>query len=205
MTTTDKLSLQNLMQDTLTEDSFLVRGAKGLYMEVTDTSTGQVWMCSSAVSHGDYDALVVEAPLVKSGAGEASMDAAAFRHSPGAPTSPVRERVIGEHHFINVARADSVTPPTKPNGPMDVVVDKAHTLGFEEGRTLRILTLPDGDYVEVIGEPDNDASRVLPEGAELKHVTLTDPLIVELPTPTRAFFWGFGGGELRSFQGPVTL
>jgi hypothetical protein len=63
--------------------------------------------------------------------------------------------------------------------------------------------VPDGDFVEAVGEPDDDDARVLPGGGILKQIVLSEPWVVTLPTPTRAFFWW--GESLRSFQGPVTL
>lgn len=44
---------------------------------------------------------------------------------------------------------------------------------------------------------------MFPEGAVLWRIELSQPLVVTLPTPSRAFFWF--GKSMRSFQGPVTL
>ena len=57
--------------------------------------------------------------------------------------------------------------------------------------------------MELIGDRDEDATRVLPEGGALGEIVLTEPWVISLPTPTRVFFWW--GASLRSFQGPVTL
>jgi hypothetical protein len=65
------------------------------------------------------------------------------------------------------------------------------------------LRLPDGDFVEVVGDARGDASRVLPVGGTLEQIELTEPWVVALPTPTRTFFWM--GKSMRSFQGPVTI
>lgn len=95
------------------------------------------------------------------------------------------------------------TPPSQPDGPMELSVNKAHVIGFEAGRRVAILSLPEGDFVEVVGDASEDESLVLPEGASLKQVSLQQPWLVSLPTPTRALFWF--GRSMRSFQGPVTL
>lgn len=81
--------------------------------------------------------------------------------------------------------------------------ESRRSIGFDAGRSLVILTLPDGDFVEVVGHAGEDASRVLPVGGTLRQIELTEPWVVPLPTPTRTFFWM--GKSLRSFQGPVTV
>jgi hypothetical protein len=205
MTTTQEHSLQGLMQEALPEGGFFAPVSANYYMEVTDRSTGLVWMSNMPVTAQQYEELEVEAPLAKTLFARGSMDAFAFFHSPGLPEHPLRERVISGLRCINVAAMGGVTPPSDSHGPLEAMVEKAHMLGFEAGRRLTILSLPDGDYVGTLGEPDADDSLVLPEGATLKEVSINSPLIVELPNPTRCFFWGLGGGELRSFQGPVTL
>ncbi|AWZ00310.1 hypothetical protein RHODOSMS8_00757 [Rhodobiaceae bacterium] len=205
MTTTQERSLEGLMQAALPEGGFFAPVSDNYYMEVTDRSTGLVWMSSMPVTAQQYEEMEVEAPLTKTLFARGSMDAFAFFHSPGLPEHPLRERVIAGLRCINVAAMGKVTPPTDPRGPLVAMVEKAHRLGFEAGRTLTILSLPDGDYVGTLGEPDADDNIVLPDGGALKKVSLTSPQIVELPNPTRCFFWGLGDGDLRSFQGPVTL
>jgi len=196
-------SLERMMRESISDGGFAVSGGRDSFMEVMDTKSRKVWMSGAAVQPADFDALAPEAPLIKSGIGRAAMDRAAFRHSPGAPDEPVRERVIEGHLFINVAIPAAPIPSSQPEGPMEASVDKAHVLGFDAGRSVSILTLPAGDFVEVIGDSSEDASRVLPTGGTLKQIELAEPWVVSLPTPTRAFFWW--GKSARSFQGPVAL
>ncbi len=205
MTMTQEHSLHSLMQEALPEGGFFAPVSDNHYMEVTDRSTGLVWMSKTPVTAQQYEEMEVEAPLAKTLFARGSMDAYSFLHSPGMPGHPLRERVIAGLRFINVAAMGKVTPPSDSRGPLEAMVEKAHMLGFEAGRRLTILSLPDGDYVGTLGEPDADDSLVLPEGATLKEVATSSPLLVELPNPTRCFFWGLGGGDLRSFQGPVTI
>ena len=131
------------------------------------------------------------------------MDHAAFCYSPIAPGEPVLQQVIDSHLFINVAEPQAIIPPTVANGPMEIKVNKAHLIGFDAGRTVTIMTSSQGDFVEVVGDSDQDDSLVLPQGASLKQIELTQPWIVPLPTPTQTWFWM--GEAMRSFQGPVTL
>ena len=196
-------SLDELMRETLRDGGYAVAGGRALFMEVIDSATGLVWMSAAPVSMADFEALEVEAPLAKIGCAVASMDRAAFQHSPEAPNAAVLERVIQDRLYINVAAPQDQIPPALPGGPIEISVNKAHLVGFDAGRTLAVLSLPEGDFIELVGEDSNDESLVLPEGGVLKRIELSDPWVVSLPTPTRTYFW-FGQG-IRSFQGPVTL
>jgi hypothetical protein len=196
-------TLDQMMRENLQAGGYAVAGGSNLYMEVMDTATGQVWMSAAPVQLADFEALELEPSLVKVGIARASMDRAAFQYSPGTPGSPVRERVINGRLFINVAAPMEKTPPTLPGGPLGISVNKAHMIGFEVGRPVTILRLPEGDFVEVVGEDTADESLVLPQGGELTRIELSRPWVVSLPTPTRTFFWF--GRSMRSFQGPVTL
>jgi hypothetical protein len=196
-------SLEALMREALGEGGVLVSGVRGKHMEVAESANRMVWMTRSPVEQSDFEALDLDASYVKTGIGQSSMDRAGFRHSPGHPDEPVREREISGHHFINVALPLEMKPPTEPAGPITGFVDKAHVVGFDAGRKLAILTTPEGDFVEVVGDTSEDAGRVLPEGGELHEIVLHEPWVVVLPNPTRVFFWWHG--SIRSFQGPVTL
>lgn len=195
--------LDELMAQQLPPGGFSVSGVRGLYMEVKDTVTDLVWMSSAPVQPEDFEALELDETLVRIGIARAPMDRAGFQYSPGAPDEPVRERVIDGRHYINVAIPQEMIPPSQPGGPIEISVNKAHIIGFEAGRSLAVMSLPEGDFVEVVGESDGDDALVLPEGAVLKHIELAAPWVVSLPTPTRTFFWF--GESLRSFQGPVRL
>jgi hypothetical protein len=191
------------MKEALGEGGFLVFGNRGVHMEISEAANRTVWMSSSPVERSDFDGLELDESYAKSGVGSASMNRAGFRHSPDRPDEPVREREISDHHFINVATPLEMKPPSEPGGPIIGYVNKAHVLGFETGRRLAILTTPEGDFVEVVGDTSDDATRVLPEGGELQEIVLAKPWVVALPSPTRVFFWW--DGSIRSFQGPVTL
>lgn len=180
-----------------------MQGGRDLFMEVTDTATELVWMSTSTVRRADFESLVVEKPLVKSGVGYAPMDRAVFLSSPGAPGEAVLEREIGGRPWINVAAPVQITPPQVRGGPLRIAVNKEHVIGFEAGRRVSILRLPDGDYVELVGENTADRDLVLPGGGVIETVQLEQPWVVPLPTPTDTYFWF--GARARSFQGPVAL
>tara|TARA_R110002124_G_scaffold130376_3_gene292276 strand:+ start:3246 stop:3689 length:444 start_codon:yes stop_codon:yes gene_type:complete len=95
------------------------------------------------------------------------------------------------------------TAPALPGGPMEISVNKAHVVGFGAGRSVTLLSLPEGDFVEIVGDDADDGTLVLPEGGTLKRIELERPWVVSLPNPTKAFFWL--NKSMRSFQGPVAL
>ena len=194
------------MRNALQNGGYLVSGGRALFMEVMEQTTRRVWMTAAPITLADFEALELDASLLKVGVATASMDQAAFQCSPGAPDEPVLERVINRRLYINVA---TPAPPhewiasTELGGPVEITVNKAHIIGFEAGRSVVVMRLPEGDFVEVVGEPDGDEALVLPAGAELREIALQEPWLVKLPSPTRAFFWF--GHSMRSFQGPVML
>lgn len=201
MTTTNSSAIDGLRKMTPLK-GVLIEGGAGMYMEVTDTTDRMIWMCVDPVTREDYAALAVEPPLVKSGIGQASMDSALFLRSPG-DAQHVRERVIDGRRFINVATPVTVAPSPEPGGPLAVIVDKAHVLGFDAGRTLSVLKNDAGYFIEMAGTHEFDEERVLPSGSEIILITITEPWIVALPQPTKTWFWM--GEHVRSFQGPIEL
>ena len=201
--TENTTELSRLIRDKLPDGGFLVAGGRDLYMEVVDTETGLVWMSSQPVEQADFESLTLAAPLTKVGIGRSAMDGAAFAYSPAAPGDIVREREISGYHFINVAAPGTAVASDQADGPIEISVNKAHIVGFEQGRTVAIMHLAGEDFVELVGDTAEDATRVLPAGASIRQIVLTEPWVVSLPTPTRTFFWW--GETMRSFQGPVTL
>lgn len=196
-------SLQTLMEEQLPEGGVAIPGGRDPHIEVIEVATGRVWMSVEPATQQDYQALLeqLDESLRGIGIGAAAMDAALFQYSPDGEGEPVRERMIGGRRFINVAIPGDRTP--LPGGMMEIMVNKAHVLGYEAGRTLTILSLPEGDFVGVVGTVENDHLLTLPEGASLKQIELKQPWIVPLPTPTKTI-WHFSA-QMRSFQGPVTL
>ncbi|KZX60234.1 hypothetical protein A3709_13150 [Halioglobus sp. HI00S01] len=195
--------LEQQLSAQLIEGAYLVTTGRELVMEVFDAATGLVWMSTVPVTAEYFHNLALDEGLSKVGIASASMDSAGFQCSPGREGEAVLTREIDGKSYINVARPMAPKMPTKQDGPIEIEVDKHHVLGFEAGRTLAILRLPEGDFVEVVGDNDQDDALVLPDGAELITIELAAPWVVALPAPTRAFFWMEQG--MRSFQGPVRL
>ena len=196
-------ALQELMRAHLPEGGVSIPGQRGVYMEVVEIATGRVWMSVDPATPQDYRLLLetMDDSLRGVGIVAASMDAALFRYSPDGEGEPVREREICGRRFVNVAIPGA--PAALPGGMKKVLVNKAHVVGYEAGRELTIMSSPEGDFVEVVGNAEHDDELPLPEGASLKIIVLQAPWVVPLPTPTVTFF--HFGLSIRSFQGPVTL
>lgn len=207
-TATDKVvendTLNEMIQASLPTTAFQVEEGRGLFMEVMDPTTKEIWMCATAVSREEFKALNPEPPFIKTGTGRASMDAAAFRHCPEGEGVPVKVKMIDGYRFIHVAVPGEMTPPADTDMPTHVTVTKGHTLGFKEGRTIKVLSIGDQYFVETIGDASDDDALKPPPGGSFSEIVLERPWIAHLPYPTTTYFW-FRKGDPRSFQGPVEL
>ena len=180
-----------------------VRGGAGdLFMEIQNTETREVWMCCEPTTEARFSQMEPSPPFIKSGCGRASMDRAAFAHSPGRPDDFTAMDCDGEP-FRHVATPFGIIPPATEGGPMQISVDKHHLLGFDAGREVTVMELDGMSFIEVVGSDEYDEDLTLPQGARLQRHRLAEPFVVLLPEPTTAFFWF--GERLRSFQGPVDL
>jgi len=153
-------TLDEMIRENIRDGGYAVAGGRDLFMELMDTSTGLVWMSAAPVTEAEFEAVVIEAPLVKVGCARAAMDRAAFQFSPGAPDAPVLERFIDGRLYINVAAPLEQVGPSLPGGPVEISVNKAHLVGFEGGRKVTVLSLPEGDFVELIGDERDEESLV---------------------------------------------
>ena len=194
--------LTTLMQQKLPKGGVYLAEQKP-HMEVIDEVTGNVWMSVEAVSQEQFDAFELAENWRKLGRGAGAMDQALFRHSPNASDQPVREQLIIGLRFINVAQPKFQTSGQTDSGLLEIMVNKAHVIGFAADRQLSVLHLNGRHYVEVVGDNQNDSELPLPDDASIQLVTLSEPWVVDLPTPTQTF-WVFQPA-LRSFQGPVDL
>lgn len=194
-------TLASLMQEQLPSGGVAVPGGREFHMEVIDIQTGLVWMSLEVATREDFENLALGDTLKPVGLGAAAMDMALFKYSPDAQGQPMRQREIDGYRFINVAKpGESVK---LPGGMIEILVNKAHVLGYKAGRKLAVLSLPEGDFIEVVGDRSRDQQLPLPPEATLREIELQQHLIVTLPTPTKTL-WHFAGG-MRSFQGPVSL
>ncbi len=191
----------------LAEGAYLLTVGRKLAMEVRDLTTDLVWATTEPVTQEYFDNLQLEEGLVKVWTALPSVDRAAFQCSPGRgkgrEAEPVLQRIIDGRTYINVARPIKQLASEQPGGPIEIQVEKTHLIGFKAGRSVAVLKLPEGNFVELVGDASRDESLVLPPGGELTSIELTKPWVLTLPNPTRTFFWF--KDVLRSFQGPVQL
>lgn len=199
----DVKTLEQMMKDALPSTGCMVHG-NGRFMETMHPDTQEIWMTRSPITKEEFKAWEPEAPLNKTGTGKSAMDMAAFRHCPSGEDVPVKLQTIDGRECIHVARPGAMVPPAGDGMPMEITVIKGHTLGFDTGKIVKILTVGGQHFVDVIDQPDDDNALVPPEGGSFSEITLSSPWIVELPYPAKTFFWITQSGA-RSFQGPVTL
>lgn len=203
MTTQGLKTLQDLMRETLPPTGRMVKGA-GAYMEVIDPGTQEVWMCSSATGREQFETWAPEAPFQKTGIGKGAMNCAAFRHAPSGQAVALQVKEIGGRECYQVAKPADLASPDEPGMPLRITVIKAHTLGFESGRTISIMSIHGENFIEVVGDDAFDIEIKAPTGGSFRQIELKNPWIVELPYPTTTYFWRTSGGA-RSFQGPISL
>ena len=168
-------SLDSLMEECLPAGGVMVKGGRGLYMEVREKASGTVWMSLDPVTKEDFASLELSEEYEHLGFARASMDRALFVHSPDDEMQPVRLRDIGGRTYINVALPGEPQFPTQPQGAVELMVNKAHVLGFEGGRSVSVLRTSAGDFVECIGRADADDKLLLPADAEIVRIDLTEP------------------------------
>ena len=196
-------SLEELILEAKEDGGYIVPGGRAKFFELTEAATARQWMCAAPMTDEEWANLESGEEYIPFGGSYAAMDAAIFQCSPDGEGEPVRERMIGGRKFINVAApVGEINFAEDPNGMSSIIVNKTHVLGFEAGRTVKLLRLPGGLFVETIGKPDVDDELVLPTGAFIEEIELQRPWVVHLPKPTTTFWW-FGQG--RGFQGPITL
>ena len=194
--------LESLMLESLSEGGAMVGGGgQDRYMEIVETSTGKVWMCLEPVSKDDFQNLNPGGEYKPLGTAKASMDAALFNKSPQSDDR-VEIREISGHRFAHVASPGEFKLPENGVGPAECLVEKSHVIGFAAERPISVMRFDSETFIELIGDDRFDSELALPEGAYLEQLKFTQPIVVDLPTPTRTFWW-FDKG--RSFQGPVEL
>ena len=121
-----------------------------------DTQTGLVWITAEGVSKARFDSFETGEQWRKVGFAAGAMDQALFAHSPNATEIPVKEQTIQGLRFINVALPQPPSAYTQNGGLIEIMVNKAHVLGFAAGRTISILHINGQQFVEVVGDDQGD-------------------------------------------------
>lgn len=174
-----------------------------IHMEILETASRNVWLAPDPITRAAFEAFDPGPGFVKTGAARSPMDLVGFRRSPGASQDgpAIRDTIAGVP-FIHVALP--AAPPKRPfgeDGPMELVVLKHQTVGFDTGRTLPILCLPDGsEYVQQTGDAPDRVRMGLPEGWSLREAQLESDLTIEMQDEGPRTWWF---PKRVSFQGPV--
>jgi hypothetical protein len=184
------------------------------HAEVIETSTRTVWQSVAPITEKEFAALALPEGIAPVGLGCGVMDEHYFRQSPGAVApGPVQHRLIDGRRFIHCANPPATGPERPiPDGPLRLMVEKHHSLIFEAGSTLSIIrTDTDTNLIQVISASPKGGGLLqekavstsdfaLPEGWQLRTVTVTERTVIDLPNPTTAWFFDDG----TSFQGPIS-
>lgn len=186
-------------------------GGVEFYGEIMDTATFGVWLTTEPITPDDYAALQVPDGYRKSGCGRSQHDAAFFRRPPGADVDgPVDTIRVDGRTFALVARPGSPEPGFE--GVTVLPVFKSHRVLFRAGRTLEIIDTNDDfpggtSLVPQVTETHlkrrrtESVPRQMPSGWTSRFVTLSENLVVDLPSPARVAI--FTNGEI--FHGPTAI
>lgn len=119
-------------------DNWTIGGCGSLHMEIMNAASGDVWLAQQPVTDVQFEALVPPPGFQKSGIGQASVDAAYFRRSPGASADgPVETMEVDGLRFARVARPVRFEPGHR--GLWVAYIDKYHRVVFKAGRGLRVF------------------------------------------------------------------
>jgi len=166
--------------------------------ELLDLEKREVWQDCGPTPREWWDAVELPPGFVKVGYGAGNMDRMRFRRSPGAEADgPLREREIAGRRFFHCA---SPLGAMEGGSPRRLRVDKHHSLLYEAGREVGILTTDSGgEYVHVVDGAPGAPEPALPEGWSIRTLVLDAEWIVDLPAPCETFW--FEG--MVSYQGPL--
>jgi hypothetical protein len=186
-------------------------GGCEFYGEIMDTSTFGVWLTTEPITPEQYADIQAPDGFRKSGCGRSQHDAAFFRRPPNADVDgPVETIRVGNYTFALVARPG--VPETGFDGVMVLPVHKSHRLLFRAGRTLEIINTNDDfpggtSLVPQVTESHlkkrrtESTPRAMPPGWTSHFITLTENLVIDLPSPARVAI--FNNGDI--FHGPTTI
>jgi hypothetical protein len=163
-----------------------------------------VWV-SPGMTQREFDAIDLGLGWFKNQPREVEPDGGAFARSPGAAADG--DFTCVKHHghwWVHNAEVVEVNVPLEDDGLLKRhLVAKHHSVVFDAGRTLWVLTSPAGErYVRI----SRDANRTqeaptLPEGWRLTTHVRQEKLEFTLPNPTV----NIRADNEDSFQGPVAF
>jgi hypothetical protein len=161
-----------------------------------------VWV-NNQMSVQEFDAIDLPQGWSKNQPRENDPDSSRFLRSPGATVDgPLTEQALFGHTWRHNATIVQVGIMMDQQGLLAATrVAKDHELTYLGGKTLHILTSPEGEHFLRVSRDLNRVSEVptLPASWQIVEQILPNDLVLQLPNPTL----NIRGDNEDSFQGPV--
>ncbi len=160
------------------------------------------WANIDGITQEEFDAIELPPGWFKNQPREIVTGSATFAGSPGAGLGEFVEEELYGHSWQHVATIVEANVPLDDDSLLTAnTIAKSHQVTFDADSTLSILISPEGEHYVLISR---DAGRTsdtptIPEGWQLVEHTLTEELVVQLPSPTT----NIRADNEDSFQGPV--
>ena len=163
-----------------------------------------VWINDAAMTIEEFEAIDLDSGWLKNQPREGEPDGASFAMSPDATEEG--DFTVAEHYghpWLHNATVVAINQPVDEGGLLTAnLVAKHHTVTWNAGRTLYVLTAPDGEHFVRVSR---DAGRTsddptLPSDWTLSEVVTAAELTFALPNPTT----NLRCDNEDSFQGPVS-
>ena len=124
-------------------DNWTTGGCSSLHMEIMNAATGDVWLAQKPVTDVQFEALVPPPGFQKGGIGQASVDTAYFRRSPGASADgPVETMDCGDGN-------DYLQQVSRGRGPILAALGISTERQLPQGWSVRTATLQQDLLVEL--------------------------------------------------------
>ncbi|MEO0323586.1 MAG: alpha/beta fold hydrolase [Myxococcota bacterium] len=169
-------------------------------LEIIDNATGMGWMALD-MTRETYDALELSPGWTRNVV-DIEADVGEFLRSPDDPEGVFTDASLFDHEWRHVVSVRTRGMAVDPEGLLSrVVVEKAHRLTYDPGRTVTVLTSPEGaSYVLQTRDPERSSEvATIPEGWTLEEAPTGDGLTVLLPAEVTLL----RGDNGDAFQGPL--
>lgn len=202
---TTSIPTDTIPTDTITDPPDTVAPKLGLEILRIEGLNMSVWV-NENITLEQFNAIDLPLGWMKTDDQEFVPDSGYFSRS---PFEQEDNQFIEEEHFgytwlYNAHVTDLLVDVPDDDGLFQgLSIEKHHTVIFNEGRTLSVLTSPDGEqYVRIT----RDAARTqevptIPSNWQLSEYVTTERLTIELPTPILNVI----ADNQDAFQGPVSL
>jgi len=161
-----------------------------------------VWISTEPTQEA-FDAIEVDPGWIKNQPREGEPDDGYFTRSPDATEDgPMITAELHGYTWQHNATVVAFNQAVDSEGLLVLnMVEKFHHVGWDAGRTLVVLTSPEGEHFVRISRDANrtEETHALPSGWTLTETVTSDELWIELPNPT----YNYRALNEDSYQGPV--